>query len=75
MNIWFFLFIRWIFTYRCDDDGNESFYQFPKMKECAKIDILQPLQGLSTAAVEEAYKDFKVSDEFKKAVMERAEIR
>ena len=45
------------------------------MKECVKIDILQPLQGLSTAAVEEAYKDFKVSDEFKKAVMERAEIR
>ena len=67
--------IRWIFTYRCDDDGNESFYQFPKMKECAKIDILQPLQGLSTDAVEEAYKDFMVSDDFKKAVMEKAEIR
>jgi hypothetical protein len=67
--------IRWIFTYRCDDNGNESFYQFPKMKECVKIDILQPLQGLSTAAVEEAYKDFMVSDEFKKAVMEKAEIR
>jgi hypothetical protein len=58
--------IRWVFTYRCDDDGKESFYQFPKMKECAQIDMLQPLQGLSPEAVDEAFKDFKVSDDFKK---------
>ena len=66
--------IRWIFTYRCEDDGKESFYQFPKMRECAQIDILQPLQGLSTDAVEEAYKDFKVSEEFKLEVVEKAAI-
>ena len=66
--------IRWIFTYRCEDDGKESFYQFPKMKECAQIEMLQPLQGLSPEAVDEAFKDFKVSDDFKKTVVEKAEI-
>ena len=66
--------IRWIFTYRCDDDGKESFYQFPKMKECAQIDLVQPLKGLSPEAVDEAFKDIKVSDEFIKTVIERAEI-
>ena len=66
--------IRWVFTYRCEDDGKESFYQFPKMKACAQIEILQPLQGLSPEAVDEAFKDFKVSDDFKKTVVEKAEI-
>ena len=66
--------IRWIFTYRCDDDGSESFYQFPKMKELAVAPILQPLTGLSPAAVDEAFKQFSVSKEFKEAVIEKAVI-
>jgi hypothetical protein len=66
--------IRWIFTYRCEDDGKESFYQFPKMKECAQIELLQPLKGLSAEAVDEAFKDFKVSTDFKNAVVERSKI-
>lgn len=66
--------IRWIFTYRCEDDGNESFYHFPKMAELAKIEILQPLQGLETESVNEAFREFNVSDEFKKAVILNAEI-
>lgn len=66
--------IRWVFTYRCDDDGLESFYQFPNMKESTQIDILQPLQGLSIEAVNEAFKEFKVSGEFKEAVVEKAKI-
>ena len=66
--------IRWIFTYRCDDDGSESFYQFPKMKELADAPILQPLTGLSPAAVDEAFKQFSVSKEFKEAVIEKAVI-
>jgi hypothetical protein len=66
--------IRWVFTYRCEDDGKESFYQFPKMKECAQIDLLQPLKGLSPEAVDEAFKHFRVSDDFKKTVVEKAEI-
>jgi hypothetical protein len=66
--------IRWIFTYRCDDDGTESFFQFPKMKELAEIQILQPLTGLSPEAVDEAFKDFVVSKEFKEMVIEKAEI-
>jgi len=66
--------IRWIFTYRCEENGNESFYKFPKMKELAQIEVLQPLTGLQPDAVEEAFKDFKVSDDFKKTVVEKAEI-
>ena len=66
--------IRWIFTYRCEDDGRESFYQFPKMKELAEIPILQPLKGLSSKAVDEAFKDFSVSEEFKQAVISKSEI-
>lgn len=66
--------IRWIFTYRCDDDGTESFFQFPKMKELAVAPILQPLTGLSSAAVDEAFKQFSVSKEFKEAVIEKSRI-
>jgi hypothetical protein len=66
--------IRWIFTYRCEDDGKESFYQFPKMKECAQIELLQPLKGLSAEAVDEAFKEFKVSREFKEMVIQKSEI-
>ena len=66
--------IRWIFTYRCEDDGKESFYQFPKMKELAEMPLLQPLTGLSPEAVDEAFKDFTVSKEFKEAVIHKAEI-
>ena len=66
--------IRWIFTYRCDNDGTESFFQFPKMKELAEIPMLQPLTGLSPEAVDEAFKDFVVSKEFKEMVIEKAEI-
>ena len=66
--------IRWVFTYRCSEDGSEPFYQFPKMKELAESSILQPLSGLSLEAVDEAFKDFSVSEEFKTAVIEKAEI-
>ena len=66
--------IRWIFTYRCDEDGSESFYQFPMMKELTEAPILQPLTGLSPAAVDEALKQFSVSNEFKEAVIEKSLI-
>lgn len=66
--------IRWIFTYRCENDGSESFYRFPNMKECTQIEILQPLQGLSPEAVDEAFKDFNVSKEFQEVVIQRAQI-
>jgi hypothetical protein len=66
--------IRWIFTYRCEENGTESFFQFPKMKELSEIPILQPLTGLSPDAVDEAFKDFVVSKEFKEMVIEKAEI-
>ncbi|MFN4952221.1 MAG: ATP-binding protein [Flavobacteriales bacterium] len=66
--------IRWVFTYRCSEDGSEPFYQFPKMKELAESSILQPLSGLSPEAVDEAFKEFSVSKEFKAAVVEKAAI-
>ena len=66
--------IRWVFTYRCSEDGSEPFYQFPKMKELAESSILQPLSGLSPEAVDEAFKDFSVSKEFKAAIVEKAAI-
>ena len=67
--------IRWIFTYRCEEDGSESFFQFPKMKELAEIPILQPLTGLSTEAVDEVFVDFKVSEEFKQGVIKKSAIK
>jgi hypothetical protein len=66
--------IRWVFTYRCDDDGNESFYRFPAMKELAKVELLQPLKGLMPEAVDEAFNPFNVSEEFKNAVIQKATI-
>jgi hypothetical protein len=44
------------------------------MKELATIQILQPLTGLASEAVDEAFKDFNVSEEFKKAVISKSEI-
>ena len=67
--------IRWIFTYRCDDNGTESFFQFPKMKELAEVPMLQPLTGLSPEAVDEVFSDFKVSEEFKQGVIKNSEIK
>jgi hypothetical protein len=44
------------------------------MKELAQIVVLQPIAGLLPDSVDEAFKDIKVSDEFKKTVIERATI-
>jgi hypothetical protein len=66
--------IRWVFTYRCEEDGTESFFQFPKMKELAEVPMLQPLTGLSPEAVDEVFVDFKVSEEFKQGVIKNSEI-
>jgi hypothetical protein len=66
--------IRWIFTYRCEEDGKESFYKFPNMKEVADIELVQPLTGLQLDAVHEAFKTFAVSEEFKQAVIVKSEI-
>ena len=44
------------------------------MKELAEIPILQPLLGLSEDAVDEAFKNYEVSEEFKKEVISKAAI-
>lgn len=67
--------IRWIFTYRCEEDGTESFFQSPKMKELAEVPMLQPLTGLSPEAVDEVFVDFKVSEEFKQGVIKNSAIK
>jgi hypothetical protein len=66
--------IRWIFTYRCAEDGSENFYKFPTMKECATINELQPLKGLSPEAVRDAFKIFDVSEDFLITLIDKAEI-
>ena len=64
--------IRWIFTYR-KTEGQKG-YQFPFDKEAEKIELLQPLVGLTEDAVSEALKKFKVSEEFEQAVMRKGAV-
>lgn len=64
--------IRWIFTYR-KTEGQKG-YQFPFENEGAKVEILQPLLGLSESAVDAALSKFKVSAEFKKEVLKKGAI-
>jgi len=66
--------IRWVFTYRCAEDGSENFYKFPTMKQLATIEALQPLKGLSPDAAREAFSRFKVSDDFMEALIEKAAV-
>ena len=66
--------IRWVFTYRCAEDGAENFYKFPRMKQIAPIEEIQPLKGLSPDAAREAFSRFKVSDDFMEALIEKAEV-
>jgi hypothetical protein len=66
--------IRWVFTYRCAEDGAENFYKFPRMKQIAPIEEIQPLKGLSPDAAREAFSRFKVSDDFMEALIEKSEV-
>lgn len=67
--------IRWVFSYRCAEEGAENFYKFPHMKERAIIEALQPLQGLNPEIVSKVFKEkFKVSDDFLTALIEKAKI-
>ena len=66
--------IRWVFTYRCAEDGAENFYKFPTMKQNTTIEELQPLKGLSPVAAREAFSRFKVSDDFMEALIEKAKV-
>ena len=65
--------IRWVFTYRCAEDGSENFYKFPTMKQLATIEELQPLKGLSPEAVRVAFGKL-VSEDFMQTLIEKAEI-
>lgn len=66
--------IRWVFTYRCAEDGSENFYKFPKMKQLATLEELQPLKGLSQEAAQDAFRKFKVSEDFMEAVIKKAAL-
>ena len=65
--------IRWVFSYRCAEDGAENFYKFPTMKELATIEELQPLKGLSPEAVRVAFGEM-VSEDFMQTLIEKAQI-
>ncbi len=60
--------IKWIFSYR------EGFYRFPKSDKNKFIDILQPLNGLSEAAVKDALLEFNPSQDFLNEVIIRGEV-
>ena len=66
--------IRWIFTYRCAENGQELFYRFPNFKQLANIESVQPLKGLQPESVDLAFKEFAVSDDFKTEVIKKAKI-
>ena len=66
--------IRWVFTYRCAEDGAENFYKFPIMKQNTTIEELQPLKGLSPDAAREAFSRFKVSEDFLETLIEKAKV-
>ena len=66
--------IRWVFTYRCAEDGSENFYKFPSMQQCATLEELQPLKGLSPDVVRDVFSRFKVSEEFLSTIIEKAEV-
>lgn len=67
--------IRWIFTYRCSDDGSESFYKPYPFKELANIPHLQPLLGLNSKAVKEALSKFSISDDFFHEVVNKSVLK
>jgi uncharacterized protein YutE (UPF0331/DUF86 family) len=67
--------IRWIFTYRCSEDGNESFYKIYPFKELANIPNLQPLKGLDSDATKKALSKFSISDDFFKEVVIKSLIQ
>lgn len=60
--------IRWIFTYR------KGFYRFPSNFKQAKIEILQPLQGLTEEAARTALQKFNPSEEFLQEVVKRGAV-
>ena len=67
--------IRWIFSYRCAEDGTENFYKFPLIKETATIKELQPLEGLKPDIVSKVFKDkFNVSEDFLNALIRKAKV-
>lgn len=60
--------IRWLFTYR------EGFYRFTDSANNAKIELLQPMLGLTEEAAREALKEFKPSEDFIKEVIIRGNV-
>ena len=61
--------IKWIFTFR------DGFYKFPSWDKNKKIDIIQPLQGLTEKSVQNALEEFSPSKEFLDQVIIRGAIK
>jgi hypothetical protein len=67
-------FMKWIVTYRSLPDRQKGGFRLDGRFQLAEAELLQPLQGLTEAAVREALREFKVSEEFLQAVMERGAV-
>ena len=64
--------IKWIFSYRKTE--NKKGYILPFYKNIEDIHNLQPLEGLTSLAVDVALEKFNVSDDFKKEVLIKGAI-
>ena len=60
--------VKWVFTYR------EGVYNFPELDNIVKLEIVQPLNGLSVSSIESALKSFNPTSEFIETVAERGMI-
>jgi hypothetical protein len=64
-------FVKWIFTYRSLADNTKQGFRLDGRFSIEEIPLLQPLQGLTEAAVRDALQKFEVSEEFVQTVLER----
>jgi len=67
-------FVKWIFTYRSLPDKTKEGFRLDGRFALEKNELLQPMQGLTEAAVREALKRFEVSEEFVQTVLERGAV-
>lgn len=67
-------FVKWIFSYRSLPDKTREGFRLDGRFFLEKNELVQPLLGLTEAAVREAFKQFEVSEEFIQQVMERGAV-
>jgi hypothetical protein len=67
-------FVKWILTYRSLPDKTKDGFRLDGRFALEKNELVQPLQGIAEEAVQEALKQFEVSQEFIQTVMKRGAV-